>query len=141
MNEKSYQDIIHLKKPLSKHPKMPISNRAAQFSPFAALSGYEEAIKEKEKTFEKKKLLSQESTDSLNEILLFLKEKKIQDFTLCYFQMDESKKGGSYKTVHATSVKFLEIEKSLLINNQLRISFSDIYSIHCEEYQSSNEES
>lgn len=141
MNEKNYQDIIHLKKPLSKHPKMPLSNRAAQFSPFAALSGYEEAIKEKEKIFEKRKQLSQEATDSLNEILLFLKEKKIQDFTLCYFQMEESKKGGSYKTIHATSVKFLEIERSLLVNDQLRISFSDIYSICCKEYQSSNEAS
>ncbi len=141
MNDKNYQSIIHLKKPLSKHPKMPISKRAAQFSPFAALSGYEEAIKEKEKTFEKKRQLSQEAMDSINEILLFLKEKKIQDFTLCYFQIDESKKGGSYKVLHATSVNFFETEKFLIVNEQYKISFSDIYSIDCDEYYSSKEES
>lgn len=141
MNDKNYQSIIHLKKPLSKHPKMPISKRAAQFSPFVALSGYEEAIKEKEKTFEKKRQLSQEAMDSINEILLFLKEKKIQDFTLCYFQIDESKKGGSYKVLHATSVNFFETEKFLIVNEQYKISFSDIYSIDCDEYYSSKEES
>lgn len=43
----NYKDIINLPHPTSKrHPRMPIYDRAAQFSPFAALTGYEEAIKE-----------------------------------------------------------------------------------------------
>ena len=103
--------------------------------------GLSDAIKEKEKTFEKKRQLSQEAMDSINEILFFLKEKKIQDFTLCYFQIDESKKGGSYKVLHATSVNFFETEKFLIVNEQYKISFSDIYSIDCDEYYSSKEES
>ncbi len=48
-----YDDIIHLPHPVSKkHPQMPILDRAAQFSPFAALSGYEVAIKDMERQVE-----------------------------------------------------------------------------------------
>ena len=48
-----YDDIIHLPHPVSKkHPQMPILDRAAQFSPFAALSGYEAAIKDMERQVE-----------------------------------------------------------------------------------------
>lgn len=41
-----YDDIINLPRPESKYPRMPRANRAAQFSPFAALTGHEEAIRE-----------------------------------------------------------------------------------------------
>lgn len=45
-----YDDIIHMEHPISKnHPQMPMINRAAQFAPFAALTGYEEALAETRK--------------------------------------------------------------------------------------------
>lgn len=48
-----YDDIIHLPHPVSKkHPQMPVLDRAAQFSPFAALSGYEAAVKDMERKVE-----------------------------------------------------------------------------------------
>lgn len=47
MQKRSYEDILQLQHPTSKrHPRMPLYNRAAQFAPFAALNGYEDAIRE-----------------------------------------------------------------------------------------------
>lgn len=64
MNNK-YDDIINLPRPESKYPRMPRANRAAQFSPFAALTGHEEAIRETaylaNEYFNKNQLLEEET--------------------------------------------------------------------------------
>ena len=78
MNEK-YKDMIHLPHPVSSsHPRMPLQDRAAQFSPFAALTGYEDAIRE---------------TARLTERFIELEEDKKQEINrqICYLQqhMDE----------------------------------------------------
>ncbi|NLK63325.1 MAG: hypothetical protein GX287_07735 [Fusobacteria bacterium] len=54
MHNRNYNDIIHLKRPDSKRDNMKIEDRAAQFSPFAALTGHDKAIKETEKQVESK---------------------------------------------------------------------------------------
>ena len=57
-NIHSYDDIIHLSRPISKkHPQMPIRDRAAQFAPFAALTGHKEAISETERLTDAKRIL------------------------------------------------------------------------------------
>ncbi|MCM1468356.1 MAG: hypothetical protein NC086_09425 [Alistipes sp.] len=65
--ERSYDDIINLPRPVSKnHPQMPLLDRAAQFSPFSALSGYDDAIKETERLAEEEKLQSDFFSDDLD---------------------------------------------------------------------------
>lgn len=71
----SYDDIINLPNPTStKHPRMPLSDRAAQFSPFAALTGHEAAIKETARRTDEKLMLSDEVIAELNEKLKLIAE-------------------------------------------------------------------
>lgn len=65
--ERSYDDIINLPRPVSKkHPQMSLLDRAAQFSPFSALSGYDDAIKETERLAEAEKLRSDFFSDDFD---------------------------------------------------------------------------
>ena len=74
MNDK-YTDMIYMPHPVSKkHPQMPILDRAAQFAPFAALTGYGAAIKEIERITEETPVLSQEQIDEINRVLFSLTE-------------------------------------------------------------------
>ena len=67
-----YDDIINLSRPVSKHPKMSNQNRAKIFSPFAALKGYDEAVKNKEKIRVNKMDLSDEEKELINQKLCLL---------------------------------------------------------------------
>lgn len=90
-----YEDIIHLSRPISKkHPPMPIEKRAAQFSPFAALSGYSSALKEVTRYTEEKRTLSQDEKAFLDQkfnILMGHLEEN-PEITVTYFMPDAKKK-------------------------------------------------
>ena len=94
-----YSDILHLPHPVSeKHPRMPMQDRAAQFSPFAALTGYEEAIYETGRLTEEKTELGEEEKAILDRKQRLLLE-KLDEFpalTVTYFVPDEKKSGGAY---------------------------------------------
>ena len=97
-----YEDIINLEHPTSKrHPRMKLSDRAAQFSPFAALTGYEDAVVEAARITEKRIELSEEEKIILNEKLVFIMENKNASpiVTIRYFVPDKLKDGGEYLTV------------------------------------------
>lgn len=97
-----YDDIIHLPRHVSKkHPHMPISDRAAQFSPFAALSGYDDAIKETARRTEMKRELSDDETEALDVKLKKLKDrlKELPEAEITYFLPDAQKEGGSYQVL------------------------------------------
>ena len=92
-----YGDIIHLPHPVSeKHPRMPMQDRAAQFSPFAALTGYEEAIYETGRLTEEKTELGEEEKAILDRKQQLLLEKLDErpTLTVTYFVPDEKKSGG-----------------------------------------------
>lgn len=94
-----YDDIIYLPHHVSgKRPAMPISDRAAQFSPFAALTGYDEAVMETGRLTDRMHELSEEDTAKLNRQLQFLMTKLREQPTLSvtYFVPDEKKSGGAY---------------------------------------------
>ena len=121
---KKYEDIIGLSRPVSKkHPPMSRENRAAQFAPFAALTGFEGAIKETarvtgekiEKTFldEKLKVLLREKTPAL--------------FT--YFQKDEQKEGGAYITVSGIVKKTDAYTHKIVLEDGTGICVEDILEI------------
>ena len=94
-----YADIINLPHHVSKtRPQMPIADRAAQFSPFAALTGYDSAIEETGRLTDSFIELDESRKAVLNEKLQsMLKNIKEQpEVAITYFQPDEKKNGGSY---------------------------------------------
>lgn len=96
-----YDDIIHLPHHVSaRHPQMPPEERAAQFSPFAALSGHEEAIRETARLTEDCALLDEDRREELNEQLLVLREREDREpeIAVTYFRPDVRKSGGAYVT-------------------------------------------
>lgn len=106
--ENSYEDILHLPHHVSKkHPQMSIYNRAAQFSPFAALTGHEEALQEARRRTKQEKEQSEDSRSLLDQnmrrLLQRIREKP--QITLTYFEPDSKKEGGLYRTVHGRLVK------------------------------------
>ena len=104
MSDFEYKDIIHLSRPVSKrHPKMSLLNRAAQFSPFAALSGFEEGIQETARKTTHKRDLDDSEKNLINEHLTQLAEvlattQHSPRVTLEYFEEDDYKTGGAYRT-------------------------------------------
>ena len=97
-----YEDIIHLSRPIStKHPPMSLYDRAAQFSPFAALTGHEAAIEETARLTDARMELDEDEKENINqmlqEIALHLMEER--EVTITYFLPDERKVGGSYPTI------------------------------------------
>lgn len=131
MNPK-YKDLLHLPHPISlKHPRMDAIDRAAQFSPFAALTGYDAAINETARETHKKVDLDEEEKNKLDEylsILLFhIKEKP--KVLITYFKADEKKQGGSYKTIVNTIKKVNKEKSSLIMENGIEIMINDIIAI------------
>ena len=108
-----YDDIITLEHPVSKiHPRMSVMDRAAQFSAFAALSGYEDAIDETERLTETYTELDEGEKEILNEQLLKIKENIASHpaATCTYFEPDPKKEGGVYRTYSGKVRKIDEYE-------------------------------
>lgn len=92
----AYDDIINLPHPTStKHPRMPMSDRAAQFSPFAALVGHGAAIEETARLIDRKVELAEDEKAVLNEKLRLLLETDGEG-TFTWFLPDRKKEGGAY---------------------------------------------
>ena len=94
-----YEDIINLPHHVSTtRPQMPMSDRAAQFSPFAALTGYDAAIKETGRLTDTKIELDDEELHNLNLKFQFLVEhlEDEPEVAVTYFKADERKAGGAY---------------------------------------------
>ncbi len=126
-----YSDILFVEHPISKkHKRMPVNERASQFSPFAALSGYKEAIKEVEKKTVTRKEISQEAKEEINANLVFLVDsiKKRIHFQITYFQKEESSKG-TYITKEGMLKKYLPESKKILMDDGSLLSIEDIDSL------------
>lgn len=96
-----YDDIIDLPHHVSvSHPQMPCSERAAQFSPFAALTGYEGAIEETARLTDDQKDLSENVRDSLDQVLAVIMSRPDPntEVKITYFVPDAKKDGGKYVT-------------------------------------------
>ena len=106
-----YEDIIHLPYP-RKPPRMSNYDRAAQFSPFAALTGHEEAIAETARLTDTAIELGEDGISMLNEKLRCLEPG--QDLTVVYFRPDARKSGGAYVR-HTGRLKRVEEHRSALV--------------------------
>lgn len=132
MNEK-YEKILKMPHHQSdKHPRMSMTDRAAQFSSFAALTGHGDAIKEEARLVDKRLELNEEQIQNLNSKLNFICDNILgrPKATITYFVPDARKEGGAY----ITSV--LRIKKADLVNrvivadeNNTEINIDDIFEI------------
>ena len=127
----NYEDIINLPHYEPKHKRMSIDVRSAQFSPFAALTGFNDEIKETERLVDKKVLLSEDEkikmNDKLLEILKNIKNKpKIK---ITYFIPDEKKDGGKY-IVEKGNVKRIDyINRFIKLTDNKKIVLDDVVAI------------
>ena len=137
MNGK-YDDIINLERPVSfKHPRMPISDRAAQFAPFAALTGYDDAIDETGRFTDDMAELSEDARELLDRKQLFLGHiiEKQPEITVTYFVPDAKKSGGEYKKANGRLKTIDEYKRELVFTSGARISVDMIRSIDGEIFE------
>lgn len=112
----SYDDIINLPHHVSqKHPQMPMQERAAQFSPFAALVGYEDHIDETNRQVDQLVELDENYLCELDEKLRYIQEHISEQplVQITYFVPDEIKSGGAYVTIQG-NVKRIDKDKHLI---------------------------
>lgn len=130
-----YDDIINLNRPESKYPKMSKEMRAAQFAPFAALTGYEEAVKEMARLTDNKCNLSDGMMEVIGSRLYYIKENimNIREVKIKYFVKDKKKNGGKYLIKVGCIKKVDDIYNKLYFNDGDVILFEDIVDIEIEE--------
>lgn len=130
-----YRDIIDLPYPgKSKHTRMPVGDRAAQFAPFAALTGFGAVLKETERITEKRIELDEYEKEKLDEkIRMVLEEKELRpEITVTFFVPDEKKDGGAYVTISGHLKRVDEENQRLILEEGERIQLGDIYDISYE---------
>ena len=129
---KNYDDIINLPHHVSKnHPQMSRYNRAAQFAPFSALTGYEESINEAGRYVTNKIELDDSNKEEINFKLNILNNliNQRNQVTFIFFSKDKLKNGGSYKTVKGILKKYDEINNLIILEDKTKIYIDDIFSI------------
>lgn len=134
MDEK-YQSIINMQNPTSlKHPRMSRLQRAAQFAPFAALTGHDEKIKETARLTESKIDLDDEQLILLNNKLNIINNFKDLEtpVKIVYFVQDLRKKGGKYLEKIGLIKKIDQIERIIIFKDQVKINIDDIIEIDSE---------
>lgn len=127
-----YDDIINLPHyELKNHIRMSVSNRAAQFRPFAALTGYDDAVKETARLTSKRIELDADAIEILDRELMKIKENISTQPTvnITYFQPDKAKSGGEYIKVTAQITKIDEYGKIVHSPTGLKIPIGQIISI------------
>lgn len=133
-----YDDILHLPHPTSKrHPRMPIADRAAQFSPFAALTGHKAAIEETARVTERRIELDEDAKEQLDQTLQLLLERidEQPEITVTWFSPDKKKAGGQYHTATG-KLKRIDIQESrLILTDGTQIPLEDLLEIRSESFQ------
>ena len=130
-----YDDIINLPHHVStRHPQMSMYDRAAQFSPFAALTGHDAAIKETERLTEDWVELDEDSKELLDEKLQVIREHLDEkpEVTFTYFEPDERKQGGAYRTITGKVKKIDEYEHRILLDDGTVLIMEHLFSIEFE---------
>ncbi len=135
-----YLDILNLEHPNPKnHQRMSKEARAGQFSPFAALTGYDEKVKETARLTDRKIDLDNEELDELNNKLnlieLHLKEEK--EVTITYFVKDIKKQGGKYLDKTGIIRKIDLYNNKIIFKDKTKINIEDILNINIDNIDNS----
>ena len=130
-----YVDIINLPHHVSAtRPQMSMMDRAAQFSPFAALTGYDAAIKETGRLTDEKIEMDEEALNILNMKFQIL-ARSLDDepeVTFTYFKPDERKAGGAYLTASGVVKKIDDFERMIVMRNGTKIPMDDVLDFNIE---------
>jgi hypothetical protein len=129
---RTYDDIINLPRHISViRPQMTASDRAAQFSPFAALTGYNDAIIETARLTDERVELDEYMKDVLSDRLQIIADriKEHPEIVITYFQQDANKNGGAYVTAISTAKKIDEYERVVVMADSTSIPIDEIISI------------
>ena len=134
-----YEDIVNLPRHISKvHPQATMADRAARFSPFAAISGYEDMVKEAARVTEERIDITDATKELLNEklnmIIEFLDEEL--EVTITYFEPDKKKDGGAYISITGTVKRIDEYERIVLMSDDKKIRIDEIYAIESDLFYS-----
>lgn len=128
----NYDDIIDLPHHVSDtRPHMPMLDRAAQFQPFRALTGYEDAVRETARLTDQRVELTDEEKARLDAILQTLADSigSHPQVILTYFQPDKKKAGGSYVTTTGQLKRIDDVGGVLVLMSGERIVIADILDI------------
>lgn len=129
---KEYREIIDLPHHVSPtRPQMPMSDRAAQFAPFAALTGYDAAIKETGRLTGERIELDEEALNYLNmryQLLVDALDEE-PEVEITYFKPDERKSGGEYVTVTGAVKKVDGFERLITMQNGTKIPMDDVLAV------------
>ena len=128
-----YDDIINLERPISSHKKMSITDRAAQFSSFQALTGYSDLISESKRITNEKIILSEDEINILNNKLNYILQ-NIYDkpkVKITYFVKDLKKSGGKYLD-YIGYIKKIDYVKRIIVMDNLKIPLDNIIDIESE---------
>jgi len=137
-SEQLYSDIINLPHHVSAtRPQMSMIDRAAQFSPFAALTGYDAAIKETGRLTDEKVEMDEDTKAALDIKQAYLMEiiDEQPEITVTYFLPDTKKSGGAYVTMTGNLKRFDEYERLLILTNGKKIPMDDIANIDSELFR------
>ena len=127
-----YDDIIALPHPEPRtHPRMSLHDRAAQFSPFAALTGHSAAIAETGRLTDSRITLDESEMARVDAALQRLRELLPQEpvASITYFVPDERKAGGSYQTITGTARRIDTVNGILLLTDRREVPIADIFDI------------
>ena len=137
-----YDDIIDLPHPVSRrHPQMPLSDRAAQFAPFAALTGHDEAIKETARLTDSFVELSEEQREKLDKrlqvLLAEMEEDPLREHEIqgTYFQPDARKDGGAYVSVSGKVKKVDVYRRQIFFADGTALPMDNLISIEGELFK------
>lgn len=131
-----YDDILYLSRPVSKrHPPMPLLDRAAQFAPFAALTGHEDAVREAARLTDTYIELDEEQREKLDQQLSLLLAAMHEnpysepEVTITYFKPDEKKDGGAYIPVIGKVKKVDVHRRQIILSDETALPVDSIISI------------
>ena len=138
-----YDDIIKLEHHVSpKRAGMTMEDRAAQFAPFAALTGYEDAIDETARLTDREALLTEDRREELDrrqQMLMQVIDRR-PEITVTYFLDDARKAGGAYRTVTGHLLRLDTVEGRMYLTEGKSIPFARIFSIDSPLFSVAEEE-
>ena len=127
-----YDDIINLPRHISKvHPEASMADRAARFSPFAAISGYEDMVREAARVTEECIEITEAEKAILNEQLNMIAEflSDEPEVTITHFVPDKKKSGGAYISITGVVKRIDELKRIVVMKNNKKIKIDDIYAL------------
>lgn len=129
--EEKYAEIINLPHHVSRnHPQMSMGDRAAQFSPFAALTGHDAAIAEAARLTEERPLLDESVKMEISGLLQYAAAHPYIALNIVYFVPDARKSGGAYAETCGQIKKLLPHERLIIMQDETRIPIDDVVEVY-----------